>query len=150
VLSLKDICHETSDILSVSRKISKARGIIYKSGFCLPETSSHSSLYYSLVYRYLIYCISVWGSTYQRNLSRVIILQKKFLSILTLMFFLKSGIFWNSLTFIYTMQIGKFTYLFKRGLLPNYFRDMLTLASQLHSHSRFLYKLPCHYDLRHL
>ena len=25
-------------------------------------------------------------------------------------------------------------YLFKRGLLPNYFRDMFTLASQLHSH----------------
>jgi len=29
------------DILSVSRKISKAIGIIYKSSFCLPETSSH-------------------------------------------------------------------------------------------------------------
>ena len=25
-------------------------------------------------------------------------------------------------------------YLFKRGLLPNYFRDMFTLASQLNSH----------------
>ena len=25
-------------------------------------------------------------------------------------------------------------YLFKRGLLPNYFRDMFTLASQIHSH----------------
>ena len=37
---------------------------------------------------------------------------------------------------IYFYQIGKFTgmYLFKRGLLPNYFRNMFTLASQLHSH----------------
>ena len=26
-------------------------------------------------------------------------------------------------------------YLFKRGLLPNYFRDMFTLASQVHSHN---------------
>ena len=26
-------------------------------------------------------------------------------------------------------------YLFKRGLLPNYFRDMFTLASQIHSHN---------------
>ena len=26
-------------------------------------------------------------------------------------------------------------YLFKRGLLPNYFRDKLTLASQVHSHN---------------
>jgi len=136
-------------ILSVYRKISNSIGIIFKSGFCLPKTSLHC-LYYSVVYPYLIYCISMCGSTFQSNLSRVIILQKKFLSILTLMFFLKSRIFWNSLTFIYIVQIGKFTYLFKRGLLPNYFRDMFTLASQLHSHSRFLYKLPCHYHLRHL
>ena len=26
-------------------------------------------------------------------------------------------------------------YLFKRGLLPNHFRDMFTLASQIHSHN---------------
>ena len=54
-------------ILSVSRKISKSIGIIYKSSFCLPKTSLHC-LYYSLVYPYLIYCVSVWGSTYQSNL----------------------------------------------------------------------------------
>ena len=35
-------------ILSVSRKISKSIGIIYKSSFCLPKTSLRC-LYYSLV-----------------------------------------------------------------------------------------------------
>ena len=30
-------------------------------------------------------------------------------------------------------QIGKFMYFFKRGLLPNCFRGMFTLASQIHS-----------------
>ena len=35
---------------------------------------------------------------------------------------------------IYFYQIGKFMYLFKGGLLPNYLRNMFTLASQLHSH----------------
>ena len=35
---------------------------------------------------------------------------------------------------IYLYQIGKFMYLFKRSLLPNYFRDMFTLASQIHSY----------------
>ena len=60
-------------ILSVSRKISKSIGIIYKSSFCLPKTSLRS-LYYSLVYPYLTYCVSVWGSTYQSNLNRIIIL----------------------------------------------------------------------------
>ena len=53
-------------ILSVSRKISKSIGIIYKSSFCLPKPSLRS-LYYSLVYPYLTYCVSVWESTYQSN-----------------------------------------------------------------------------------
>ena len=34
------------------------------------------TLYYSLVYPYVIYYISVWGSTYQCYLSRIIVLQK--------------------------------------------------------------------------
>ena len=59
-------------ILSVSRKISKSIGIIDKSSFCLPKPSLRS-LYYSLLYPYLTYCISVWGSTYQSNLNRIII-----------------------------------------------------------------------------
>ena len=69
-------------ILNVSRKISKSIGIIYESSFCLPKTSLRS-LYYSLVYPYLIYCVSVWGSTYHSNLKRIIILQKKIIRIIS-------------------------------------------------------------------
>ena len=36
---------------------------------------------------------------------------------------------------IYLYQIGKFMYLFKRGLPPNYFRDVFTLANHLHSYN---------------
>ena len=70
------------DIINVSRKISKSIGIIYKSSFCLPKTSLRS-LYYTLVYPYLIYCVSVWGSTYHSNLKRIIILQKKIIRIIS-------------------------------------------------------------------
>ena len=35
------------------------------------------TLYYSLDYPYVIYYISVWGSTYQCYLSQIIVLQKK-------------------------------------------------------------------------
>ena len=69
-------------ILRVSRKISKSIGIIYKSSFCVPKPSLRS-LYYSLVYPYLIYCVSVWGSTYQSNLNWIIILQKKIISVIS-------------------------------------------------------------------
>ena len=69
-------------ILRVSRKISKSIGIIYKSSFCVPKPSLRS-LYYSLVYPHLIYCVSVWGSTYQSNLNWIIILQKKIISVIS-------------------------------------------------------------------
>ena len=127
-------------ILSVSRRISKSIGIIYKSSFCLPKTSLRS-LYYSLVYPYLTYCVSVWGSTYQSNLNRIIILQKKIIRIISKVSFdAHIGVLFKEqeiLKFsdIYLYQIGKFMYLFKRGLLPNYFRDMFTLASQIHSYN---------------
>ena len=127
-------------ILSVSRKISKPIGVIYKSSFCLPKTSL-CSFCYSLVYPYLIYCVSVWGLAYQSNLSRIIILQKRIIRIKSKVFFdSHTGVLFKEqeiLKFsdIYLYQIGKFMYLFKRGLLPNYFRDMFTLASQIHSHN---------------
>ena len=63
-------------IANVARKISKSIDVIYKASFCLP-TSSLLTLYYSLVYPYLVYCVSVWGSTQSSNLKRILLLQKK-------------------------------------------------------------------------
>ena len=127
-------------ILSVSRKISKLIGILYKSSFCLPKTSLRS-LYYSLVYPYWIYCVSVWGSTYQSNLNRIIILQKKMIRIISKVSFdSHTGVHFKEqeilkLSDIYLYQISKFMYLFKRDLIPNYFGDVFTLASQIHSYN---------------
>ena len=61
---------------NVATKISKSIAIICKSSFYLNKNSL-CTLYYSLVYPYLHYCASVWGSTYQSNLKRLITLQKK-------------------------------------------------------------------------
>ena len=110
-----------SRILSISRKISKSIGIIYKSSFCHPKTSLRS-LYYSLVYPYLTYCVSVWGSTYQSNLNRIIILQKKIIRIISKVSFdAHTGVLFKKqeiLKFsdIYLYHIGKFMHLFKRDL----------------------------------
>ena len=82
------------------------------------------------VYPYLIYCVSVWGSTYQSSLSLVFILQKKAIRIISKVSFdSHTDVLFKEhriLKFfdIYFYQISKFTYLFKRGLLPNYFRNM--------------------------
>ena len=68
-------------INNVTRKISKSIGIIYKASFCLPRQSL-KTLYYSLVYPYIQYCVSVLGSTYPTNLNRLIVLQKKVVRII--------------------------------------------------------------------
>ena len=47
-----------SHIHNVARKISKSLGIIYKASFCLNEASLRT-LYFSLVYPYLCYCVGV-------------------------------------------------------------------------------------------
>ena len=104
--------------------------------------------------------MSVWGSTYQSNLSCVFILQKKIIRIIskvsfdshTDVLFKEHGIlkFFD----IYFYQIGKFSMylIFKKGFLPNYFCNMFTLASQLHSHytrnCNLYYIPPCRTNIR--
>ena len=101
-------CKLIHHTLNVSRK---SIGIIYKSSFCLSPLSLRT-LYFSLVYPYLIYCITVLGSTYnyQTNLKRIITRQKKksyqkvfrmFLSMQTLTILSEIIKFYNFMIFIY-------------------------------------------------
>ena len=62
-------------IFHVASKISKSIGIIYKASFCLSRRALRT-LYHALVYPYLHYCVTVWGSTYPSNLNRLVFLQK--------------------------------------------------------------------------
>ena len=144
-------------ILNVSRKISKSIGIIYKSSFCLSAMSLRT-LYFSLVYPYLIYCITVWGSTYQTNLKRLITLQKKVIKIISNVPFdaHTDNLFRDHqiLKFndIYLFQTAKFMFLYTKGLLPNTFNNMFTLTNQIHSYntrnSNCFYVFPCRTNIR--
>ena len=60
----------------ISKKISRSIGIMYRLRNFLPRTTM-TSLYYSLVFPYLNYCIQVWGKTYQYHLRKIEILQKR-------------------------------------------------------------------------
>ena len=100
----------------------------------------------------------MWGSTYQSNLNRILVLQKKIIRIIskvsfdahTRVLFKEQEIL--KFSDIYLYQIGKFMSLFNRSLLPNYFRDMFTLASQIHSYntrnSNLFYIPYCRTNLR--
>ena len=59
-----------------ARKISKSIGIIYRSSFCLPDTSLRT-LYYTLVYLYLVYCVSIWHRLIPQTWNVLLYFRKK-------------------------------------------------------------------------
>ena len=71
---------------------------------------------HSLIYPYLFYCVSVWASTYQSNLRRLITPQKRVVRIMSRTAFdaHTEPLFKNlrilNLKDIYKLQIGKFMY----------------------------------------
>ena len=90
-----------SHIHNVARKVPKAVGILYKSSFCL-DNSSLRILYFSLIYPCLFYCVSVWASrTYPSNLRRLITLQKRVIRIMSRSAF-------DALTLTLYFKISKF------------------------------------------
>ena len=150
-------------ISHVARKISKSIGIIYKASFFLSK-SSLCKLYYSLVYPYLQYCITVWGSTYPSNLKRIILLQKRIMRILNKEpFDAHSDPIFSELKIlkfdkIYLYHLGKFMcvnkcmYLYHNNLLPSSFDNLFPRMNQIHKYdTRFshLYHIPfCRTNIR--
>ena len=144
-------------IQNVARKVSKSVGIIYKSSFCL-NTTSLCTLYCSLVYPYVHYRASAWGSIYQSNLKRLINLQKRVIRIVSRSSFdAHANPIFVSLRIlkfedIIKLQIGKVMYLYKNGFLPNSFNDMFSLNCDVHSYntrSKNSFRLPyCRTNVR--
>ena len=121
--------------------MSKAIGIIYRSSFCL-NNSSLQMLYFSLIYPYLFYCVSVWASTYPSKLRRLITLQKRVDAHTDTLF---KNLKILNFEDIYKLQIGKFMYQYKSGLLPYSFNNMFLVTCQVHSYgnrSSELFYLP--------
>ena len=114
--------------------------------FSLPLPSSLIKLpispdfYFSRIYPYLFYCVSVWASTYPPNLRRLIILQKLVIRIMSRSAFdaHTDPLFKNlkilNLENIYKLQIGKFMYQYRSGLLPYSFNNMFSVTHQVHSY----------------
>ena len=126
-------------ITNVARKVSKTVGVVYKASFCLSKRSL-ITLYYSLLYPYLQYCVSVWGSTYPPNLNRIFMLQKRAVRIIAKESFdaHTDPIFKNlkilKFNCIYLFQLGKLMFQFKNGLLPRTFDSKFALNSQVHNY----------------
>ena len=126
-------------INTVAGKISKSIGIISKSRFFVSRKSLFM-LYYALVYPYLFYGNIIWCSTYQTNLNRLKILQKRVVRIITNSKYdahttpLFSEYHILKLDNIHSFQLGIFMFSIENRILPNTFLSMFTKNSNFHSY----------------
>ena len=90
-----------------------------------PSMMDALNLYCSLVYPYVIYYISVWGSTYQCYLSRIIVLQKKIIRIVS-----KVSFDCHTNDLFNEHKISKFSDIYFKII----FVILFTLASQIHKY----------------
>ena len=102
---------------------------LFRNQVCLIKTSFRT-LYYNLVYPFLHYCATVWSSTYQSNLKRLINLQKRVIRIISRSSFDAHAnlifVSFRILKFedINKLQICEVMHLYLNSLLRNSFNDM--------------------------
>ena len=96
---------------------------------CMPK-SSLISLYYSLVYPYLIYYLPVWGATYNEHLKPLIVLQKKCIRIIN---GLEFGAHTNS--HFHSNKILKFVDLYRVELGTYVFNNLDKFSYCLRTHT---------------
>ena len=67
---------------ALSKKLSKLNGVLY---LCRKKLSNESlrTIYYSLAYSHISYCIPIWGGTWAQHLKPVITAQKRLLRTIT-------------------------------------------------------------------
>lgn len=98
------------------------------------------TLYYSLVYPYLDYGITLWGSTCQTYLNKIIVMQKRAVRII-------SGSTYNchsdplfkrlnilKLNDIYELKVAKHMYAIHHNSLPLALRNMFVINRDIHTH----------------
>ena len=119
----------------IANRVFKSIGIISKARFYLSMPSLRT-LYFALVYPYLQYATTVWGSTYKTTLNRPLVLQKRIRRVNTKSCFdaPSAPLFYKhnflNTTNIYTLQISLFMFSFKNKLLPVSFHDMFSSSSR--------------------
>ena len=98
---------------------------------CSLNGLSLGTIYYSLIYSHISYCISIWGGTWACHLKPVITAQKRFLRLISY-----SPRYERSLPLFVNQRILRFDYIFNyfSGLIIfkfinfNYCRDIFLLA----------------------
>lgn len=119
-----------SKIASSIYAISRIKNIV--------PTSYKRTLYFTLVYPYLNYGITLWGSAAKRYRNKIFIMQKKAIRLIcnagyndhTSQLFISQNVL--KLDDIYKLEVSKTIHRFYNNILPMPLRDMFIRVSQIH------------------
>ena len=134
-------------IFEVSKKIGRSIGIMHKLREFM-TTKMLKNIYYSLVYSHIVYDIQVWGSAFDTELNKILILQKKSVRILTnnYHFPLEPGPLVSSnplfkdleilkVRDVYKFHVAKFIFSCLSFNSPIIFHDWFTLNHNIHDYN---------------
>jgi len=99
------------------------------------------NLYYTLIQPYLSYGITLWGSTYNKYIKKLFILQKKALRIVNKASYLHhtNELFYNckilKLSDLYDFEISKYMYKFSSNMLPSNIQTIFTTPRFYHNYN---------------
>ena len=111
---------------------------MFRSRFFLSSTTK-LTLYYTLIYPYIVYCNCAWSSTYVSNLNRIYYLQKRAVRAITnsdyrahsAPLFSKLGIL--DIFQVNTFEIAKFMFYYRNNLLPPLLLNLF-VTIQIHNY----------------
>lgn len=127
-------------IESISKKLSKACGIIYKLRHYVP-LSTLKLIYYSMFNSILQYSLLNWGRAANCHLQKIKVLQNRFLRASLFRhrrsssnaLYSEFGVL--KLDDMITMEYAKFLYRFSNNMLPEYFNNYFTDLKLVHQHN---------------
>ena len=139
-------------VACVLKKVRRGIGILSKIRHYITKDIL-KSLYYTVIYPFLIYGLIAWGNTYNTTLQPIYILQKKAVRVITFssfdhhsnpLFKLLAIIIFPDLV---KYHIGVFMYKYHNQLLPSVFNSFFTKVDQVHRYntrhaSKLSYYLP--------
>ena len=124
----------------VVKKIRRSIGILSKIRHYVRQEIL-LSLYYALIYPFLIYGLIAWGNTYESTINPIFVLQKKAIRVITFSSFdHPSSPLFKSLDLIkfldlVTFHIAIFMYKFHNHLLPSVFQSFFIKVDKIHCYN---------------
>ena len=123
----------------VAKKFSVAAGVVNKIKHYIPHAML-KSIYYSIAYPHLIYCVTIWGNTSKIYLHKNQVQQNRIIKVLNYAptFRVKLAPIYNQFSIltldkVFTLEVSKIMYLAKQNNLPSCLQSYFAQTSEIHS-----------------